>query len=250
MSKLLVCNSSYFIYIIYIYKSRYISNIIVNYIQYLKFSATTSWPVYKSDDLPLQLFSIRKLLWLVDFRQRVCQGSSVVFQLAHAAYVQSAAGSLSLSNSLTAPNWFTRICFYASTLQIETQAHRQTNTHTERVAAQQIMKMKRESNESDGPQDQKRNRRNEETVRILIPSSVSVSPPPFKSLPPTWLNVFLHLQIAGAVIGKGGQHIQKMRTQVFTTCKLHKEIHKRNERNISITKHKRLQKQMINWILD
>lgn len=37
------------------------------------------------------------------------------------------------------------------------------------------MKMKRESNESDGPQDQKRNRRNEETVRILIPSSVSIS---------------------------------------------------------------------------
>jgi len=35
------------------------------------------------------------------------------------------------------------------------------------------MKMKRESNDGDGPQDQKRNRRNEETVRILIPSSVS-----------------------------------------------------------------------------
>lgn len=51
--------------------------------------------------------------------------------------------------------------------------------------------MKREMNdEGEGPQDQKRNRRNEETVRILIPSS-----------------------IAGAVIGKGGQHIQKMRTQ-------------------------------------
>ncbi|SPP73839.1 heterogeneous nuclear ribonucleoprotein K isoform X1 [Drosophila guanche] len=51
--------------------------------------------------------------------------------------------------------------------------------------------MKREMNDAgDGPQDQKRNRRNEDTVRILIPSS-----------------------IAGAVIGKGGQHIQKMRTQ-------------------------------------
>ncbi|XP_064547001.1 heterogeneous nuclear ribonucleoprotein K homolog isoform X2 [Drosophila montana] len=56
------------------------------------------------------------------------------------------------------------------------------------------MKMKRESNDGDGPQDQKRNRRNEETVRILIPSS-----------------------IAGAVIGKGGQHIQKMRTQYKAT---------------------------------
>jgi len=35
--------------------------------------------------------------------------------------------------------------------------------------------MKREMNDAgEGPQDQKRNRRNEETVRILIPSSVSV----------------------------------------------------------------------------
>ncbi|KAL7741672.1 hypothetical protein ACLKA6_000293 [Drosophila palustris] len=59
---------------------------------------------------------------------------------------------------------------------------------------QESMKMKRESNDGDGPQDQKRNRRNEETVRILIPSS-----------------------IAGAVIGKGGQHIQKMRTQYKAT---------------------------------
>ncbi|XP_030387960.1 heterogeneous nuclear ribonucleoprotein K isoform X2 [Scaptodrosophila lebanonensis] len=57
------------------------------------------------------------------------------------------------------------------------------------------MKMKRENNDGgDGPQDSKRNRRNEETVRILIPSS-----------------------IAGAVIGKGGQHIQKMRTQYKAT---------------------------------
>ncbi|ALC41427.1 bl, partial [Drosophila busckii] len=56
------------------------------------------------------------------------------------------------------------------------------------------MKMKRENNDADGPQDPKRNRRNEETVRILIPSS-----------------------IAGAVIGKGGQHIQKMRTQYKAT---------------------------------
>ncbi|XP_017123366.1 heterogeneous nuclear ribonucleoprotein K homolog isoform X2 [Drosophila elegans] len=55
--------------------------------------------------------------------------------------------------------------------------------------------MKREMNDAgEGPQDQKRNRRNEETVRILIPSS-----------------------IAGAVIGKGGQHIQKMRTQYKAT---------------------------------
>ncbi|XP_033156284.1 heterogeneous nuclear ribonucleoprotein K isoform X1 [Drosophila mauritiana] len=57
------------------------------------------------------------------------------------------------------------------------------------------LRMKREMNdEGEGPQDQKRNRRNEETVRILIPSS-----------------------IAGAVIGKGGQHIQKMRTQYKAT---------------------------------
>ncbi|KAH8280273.1 hypothetical protein KR018_001326, partial [Drosophila ironensis] len=57
------------------------------------------------------------------------------------------------------------------------------------------LRMKREMNdEEEGPQDQKRNRRNEETVRILIPSS-----------------------IAGAVIGKGGQHIQKMRTQYKAT---------------------------------
>jgi len=36
------------------------------------------------------------------------------------------------------------------------------------------LRMKREMNdEGEGPQDQKRNRRNEETVRILIPSSVS-----------------------------------------------------------------------------
>ncbi|XP_037715068.1 heterogeneous nuclear ribonucleoprotein K isoform X2 [Drosophila subpulchrella] len=57
------------------------------------------------------------------------------------------------------------------------------------------LRMKREMNDAgEGPQDQKRNRRNEETVRILIPSS-----------------------IAGAVIGKGGQHIQKMRTQYKAT---------------------------------
>jgi len=37
------------------------------------------------------------------------------------------------------------------------------------------LRMKREMNDAgEGPQDQKRNRRNEETVRILIPSSVSV----------------------------------------------------------------------------
>jgi len=82
------------------------------------------------------------------------------------------------------------------------------------------MKMKRESNDGDGPQDQKRNRRNEETVRILIPSSVSTRCNPTKSA--TQLNnvfffysFFFQLQIAGAVIGKGGQHIQKMRTQVL-----------------------------------
>ncbi|XP_067629607.1 heterogeneous nuclear ribonucleoprotein K homolog isoform X1 [Eurosta solidaginis] len=55
------------------------------------------------------------------------------------------------------------------------------------------MKMKRENND-DGPQADKRNRRNDDQIRILIPSG-----------------------IAGAVIGKGGQHIQRMRTQYKAT---------------------------------
>ncbi|XP_053967409.1 heterogeneous nuclear ribonucleoprotein K homolog isoform X2 [Anastrepha ludens] len=55
------------------------------------------------------------------------------------------------------------------------------------------MKMKRENND-DGPHSDKRSRRNDDQVRILIPSN-----------------------IAGAVIGKGGQHIQKMRTQYKAT---------------------------------
>ncbi|XP_018782652.1 PREDICTED: heterogeneous nuclear ribonucleoprotein K isoform X3 [Bactrocera latifrons] len=55
------------------------------------------------------------------------------------------------------------------------------------------MKMKRENND-DGPHADKRSRRNDDQIRILIPSN-----------------------IAGAVIGKGGQHIQKMRTQYKAT---------------------------------
>nr|XP_036218126.1 heterogeneous nuclear ribonucleoprotein K isoform X3 [Bactrocera oleae] len=55
------------------------------------------------------------------------------------------------------------------------------------------MKMKRENND-DGPHVDKRSRRNDDQIRILIPSN-----------------------IAGAVIGKGGQHIQKMRTQYKAT---------------------------------
>ncbi|XP_054737356.1 heterogeneous nuclear ribonucleoprotein K homolog isoform X3 [Anastrepha obliqua] len=55
------------------------------------------------------------------------------------------------------------------------------------------MKMKRENND-DGPHSDKRSRRNDDQIRILIPSN-----------------------IAGAVIGKGGQHIQKMRTQYKAT---------------------------------
>ncbi|XP_054088743.1 heterogeneous nuclear ribonucleoprotein K homolog isoform X2 [Zeugodacus cucurbitae] len=55
------------------------------------------------------------------------------------------------------------------------------------------MKIKRE-NSDDGPHVDKRSRRNDDQIRILIPSN-----------------------IAGAVIGKGGQHIQKMRTQYKAT---------------------------------
>uniref|UniRef100_A0A1A9VGB2 K Homology domain-containing protein n=1 Tax=Glossina austeni TaxID=7395 RepID=A0A1A9VGB2_GLOAU len=53
------------------------------------------------------------------------------------------------------------------------------------------MKSKRDNHSNDdGPHPDKRNRRNDDQVRVLIPSN-----------------------IAGAIIGKGGQHIQKMRTQ-------------------------------------
>ncbi|XP_023291073.1 heterogeneous nuclear ribonucleoprotein K isoform X1 [Lucilia cuprina] len=55
------------------------------------------------------------------------------------------------------------------------------------------MKMKRD-NHDDGPHSDKRSRRNDDQVRVLIPSN-----------------------IAGAIIGKGGQHIQKMRTQYKAT---------------------------------
>ncbi|KAH8331752.1 hypothetical protein KR074_010700, partial [Drosophila pseudoananassae] len=83
------------------------------------------------------------------------------------------------------------------------------------------LRMKREMIDSEeGPQDQKRNRRTEETVRILIPSSVSITTY-FKRnviLKCTFYLFYLNFeQIAGAVIGKGGQHIQKMRTQYKAT---------------------------------
>ncbi|XP_065366800.1 heterogeneous nuclear ribonucleoprotein K homolog isoform X2 [Calliphora vicina] len=55
------------------------------------------------------------------------------------------------------------------------------------------MKMKRD-NHDDGPHSDKRSRRSDDQVRVLIPSN-----------------------IAGAIIGKGGQHIQKMRTQYKAT---------------------------------
>uniref|UniRef100_T1P7Q6 KH domain protein n=1 Tax=Musca domestica TaxID=7370 RepID=T1P7Q6_MUSDO len=55
------------------------------------------------------------------------------------------------------------------------------------------MKIKRE-NHDDGPHSEKRSRHGDDQVRILIPSN-----------------------IAGAIIGKGGQHIQKMRTQYNAT---------------------------------
>lgn len=85
----------------------------------------------------------------------------------------------SLSNSFNSPKLIYAcllLCFSFADRNTDTHTHAHKNTHTQRGAAKQIMKMKRESNESDGPQDQKRNRRNEETVRILIPSSVSISP--------------------------------------------------------------------------
>lgn len=53
--------------------------------------------------------------------------------------------------------------------------------------------MKRE-NHDDGPHSDKRSRHSDDQVRVLIPSN-----------------------IAGAIIGKGGQHIQKMRTQYNAT---------------------------------
>ncbi|KAL9916013.1 heterogeneous nuclear ribonucleoprotein K isoform X2 [Glossina fuscipes] len=57
------------------------------------------------------------------------------------------------------------------------------------------MKSKRDNHSNDdGPHPDKRNRRNDDQVRVLIPSN-----------------------IAGAIIGKGGQHIQKMRTQYKAT---------------------------------
>ncbi|XP_059225185.1 heterogeneous nuclear ribonucleoprotein K isoform X2 [Stomoxys calcitrans] len=55
------------------------------------------------------------------------------------------------------------------------------------------MKIKRESHD-DGPHSEKRSRHGDDQVRVLIPSN-----------------------IAGAIIGKGGQHIQKMRTQYKAT---------------------------------
>ncbi|XP_075169851.1 heterogeneous nuclear ribonucleoprotein K isoform X2 [Haematobia irritans] len=55
------------------------------------------------------------------------------------------------------------------------------------------MKIKRE-NHDDGPHSEKRSRHGDDQVRVLIPSN-----------------------IAGAIIGKGGQHIQKMRTQYKAT---------------------------------
>lgn len=80
---------------------------------------------------------------------------------------------LSLSNSFNSQLIYACLLLRFSFADRNTDTHTHTQTHTER-GGKQIMKMKRESNDGDGPQDQKRNRRNEETVRILIPSSVSI----------------------------------------------------------------------------
>lgn len=71
-----------------------------------------------------------------------------------------------------------------------------------------------------GPNPPKRQRRNDdEEVRLLIPSKVSVISLSFYK---SQLKNFIYLKMAGAVIGKGGHNIQKLRTEVcFFTFEIH-----------------------------
>lgn len=87
--------------------------------------------VYKISGVLSQLFSIRKLLWLVE--RGVCRFFSCFSSGTRGECAICCCCCCWAYPTVLTANWFTRVCFYAFPLQIETQTqtHTHTNTHTD-----------------------------------------------------------------------------------------------------------------------
>lgn len=157
---------------------------------------------------------------------------------------------------LTAPNWFTRVCFYAPPLQIEiqthTRTHTKTHTHTEGSCEadnenEARKQWKRWTTGPEAQQTQRGDRSHTDTKQCKYLSPVN---PPFKSLPDGQ-----HSLMSSSIYRLPALSSAR-EVSTFRRCEL-RYLQRANCTKKPIKKMKyldnktqRLQKQMINWILD